>query len=251
VIDIHKTIKVTEKLIVDNSPTILTAVGVVGVGATAFFSHRAGYAFATDVMAQGVAGKTTPDSNVTIVQRQWRKYVPAAGAVAITVGAVVGANRISASRTAALAAAYVLTQEKHEEYKSKVYERFGKKKEEEVRADIAQDKVQRGPAPITVINADKVPCLDLWSMHYFESDMETIRKAVNDINIQIMNDQYASLSDFYDKLGISPSRMSDELGWNTDSMLEVSFNSVLKDDKIPVLTIDFEHQPIRGYGKCY
>lgn len=249
--NIHILLKTAEKFVIDNSPTILTAVGVVGVGATAVLSHRAGYAFATDLMIQNAAGKTTPDSNVVMVQRQWRKYVPATGAVVVTVGAVVGANRISASRAAALAAAYALTKDNHEEYKEKVRELLGKKKEEKVVEAIAADKVNRGPQPIIISSDGKVPCLDLWSMSYFESDMETIRKAVNDINIQIMNDQYASLSDFYDKLSIEPGRMSDELGWNADCMLEVTYNSVLKDDSIPVLTIDFEHQPIRGYGKVY
>lgn len=252
-LNIHKAIKIAEKLIIDNSPTILTAVGVVGVGGTAVLAHRAGYAYAVDVMGQAAEGKTEPDNNVTIVKRNWRKYVPAVGAGALTVGAVVGANRISASRTVALGAAYALTNDKFAEYRDKVEEKLGVKKSEAIKTDIAQDRVNANPPPqnLIVTGQGKVLCLDLWSMTYFESDMESIRKAVNDINIQIMNSQYASLSDFYAKLGIEPGRMSDELGWNTDSMLEVSYNSVLKDDSIPVLTIDFEHEPIRGYGKVY
>lgn len=265
-IDIHKAFKLAEKAIIDNSPTILTAVGVVGSVGTAYLAHQAGYKSAMQLFRHKMETPTKPEEVGLLIEERiqdipmiekvrlvWRHYIPVAGVLPLTMGAVVGANRISASRTAALAAAYVLTQDKHEEYKDKVREMMGKKKEEKVVAEIASDKVNANPPPqnIIITNANKVLCLDLWSMTYFESDMETIRKAANDINIQIMNDQYASLSDFYDKLGIEPGRMSDELGWNTDSMLELSFNSVLKDEKTPILTIDFEHQPIRGYGKCY
>lgn len=255
-INIHKAFKLAEKAIIDNSPTILTAVGVVGSVGAVYLAHQAGYK--TAVQLEEWKNYPNPADKPVLskeekVKRVWRNYIPVAGVLPLTVGAVVGANRISASRTAALAAAYVLTQDKHEEYKDKVREMMGKKKEAAVRTEIAQDKVNANPPPQTVIvNGDnKVLCLDLWSMTYFESDMESIRKAVNDINIQIMNHDYANLSEFYDKLGIEPGRMSDELGWNNDCRLEVSFNSVLKDDKIPVLTIDFEHQPIRGYGNCY
>lgn len=246
--NIHMIIKTAEKLIVDNSPTILTAVGVVGVVGTGVLSYRAGYQQGTDDAVGGV-----PEKKIDYVKRSWKRHVPAVGAGALTVGAVVGANRISASRTVALGAAYVLTNDKFAEYRDKVEEKIGVKKADAIKTEIAQDRVNANPAPQHIIIAadNKVPCLDLWSMTYFQSDVETIRKAMNDINIEIMNNQYASLSDFYEKLGIEPGRMSDELGWNQDCMLEISFNSVLQDDRIPVLTIDFEHTPMRGFGKVY
>lgn len=241
-------IKGLEKLVVDNSPTILTAVGVVGIVGTGVLSYRAGYQQGTDDAVGGV-----PDNKLEYVKRSWKRHVLPVGTGALTVGAVVGANRISVSRTVALASAYALTNEKFSDYREKVEAKLGKKKTDEVKTEIAQEKVDNNPPPQHIIissDAEQM-CLDLWSMTYFKSDVETIRKAVNDINIQIMNSQYASLSDFYEKLGITPGRMSDELGWNTDSMLEVSFNSVLTEDHRAVLTVDFEHEPIRGYGKCY
>lgn len=248
--NIHLLRKTAEKLIIDNTPTILTAVGVVGAVGSTVLAWRAGYK--TREVLEENQHFISPLPKKEMASLVYKHHLPVAGVLATTVVSTVLANRVSVSRAAALGAAYALTNEKFGEYRDKVEEKLGRKKEGAIHTEIAQDKVNANPVPQSIIisNDGKVPCLDLWSMTYFQADMESIRKAANDINIEIMNNQYASLSDFYDKIGITPGRMSDELGWNQDCMLELSFNSVL-DGSTPVLTMDFEHVPIRGYGKCY
>jgi len=40
---------------------------------------------------------------------------------------------------------------------------------------------------------------------------------VNDTNEQIINDSYAALTDYYDRIGLARTDESDEIGWNTTS----------------------------------
>lgn len=251
--NIHLIRKTAEKLIIDNSPTILTAVGVVGIVGTAVVSWRAGYKTREIIAREEEHGAFRKSGNLPFgtkekVQLVWREQIPVVLVPALTVGAVVCANRISASRAAALGAAYMLTTEKHAEYKAKIAEKFSHKKLEEVQTDIAQDGVDKNPPPAQIIIAGTGESMfkDSWSGRYFMSDMESIRRAVNEVNFEIRNGAYCSLTSFYNLIGLEPTFDSDEIGWNDDTMFDVKFSAVAHDGK-PVMVFDFDVIPIRGY----
>lgn len=138
----------TLKLLSDNAPTILTAIGVTGTVMTAALTGRASYraaeiiAFEEHQMAESRADSLTPKEKVKLA---WKEFVPAVGVGAITIACIIGVNRIGMRRTAALAAAYSLSEKAFDEYKSKVVERLGEGKEQRLRDDIAQDQVNRRP----------------------------------------------------------------------------------------------------------
>ena len=99
---------------------------------------------------------------------------------------------------------------------------------------------------VIVLNGD-VLCYDAYAGRYFRSDVEKIRKAQNDINEQILHSNYASLSDLYQLIGLESTAVSEEVGWNTDKMLEIKFTTALTDDNKPCLVINFEVSPARQY----
>jgi hypothetical protein len=80
--------------------------------------------------------------------------------------------------------------------------------------------------------------------------METIRKAVNEINYKINNYYSASLSDFYEMIGLPKTQISDEFGWNTDELLDVEYGSTVLQDGRPAISISYNKVPIRGYDRC-
>lgn len=149
-----------------------------------------------------------------------------------------------------MAAAFVLSERTFEEYKSKVVEKLGARKEQNVRDEIAQDRVLQNPPPPTIVIATgKVLCYDGFAGRYFESDMESLKKAQNDINRQIMYDGFASLSDFYDLLGLRHTDLSDDVGWNSETQeVSLKFSSVLTEDNRPCLAFTFEVHPFRGHS---
>jgi hypothetical protein len=243
------------KLIVDNSPAILTAIGVTGALTTAYLTGRATFKAADLIFeAQLERGYEEPLELKEKVQLCWKAYIPAAASAVLTVAAIVTSNRVGARRAAALASAFAITEKAFDEYRAKVVEKLGEKKEEAVRAEIAQDRINKSPIgdrEVIVTGNGSVLCFDGYSGRYFLSDMETIRKAENDINWQVIHDMYASLSDLYELLGLAPTTVSDEVGWNVDKQLTIKVTSGVTEvlPQKPFLFLDYTTTPIRGYNR--
>lgn len=245
-----------EKLAIDNSPAILTAIGVTGVLTTAYLAGTASFKAAEilddeqkNLDYQRKSHPLEPKEKVLIV---WKLYIPAMASGVLTVVCVISANRIGTRRAAAVAAAYTISERAFAEYKEKVVERMGAPKEQKLRDDLAQERVNRTPLGengVVVMGNGAVLCFDQASGRYFNSSMEELKKAQNDINYQIINDMYASLGDFYGKLGIASTAFSEEVGWTTDLQLELIFSATLSDDQRPCIAIDFRKAPLRGYHK--
>ena len=238
------------KLIADNSPVLLTALGVTGLITTAYLTGKATFK-AAEILEENdtYSDPLTAKEKVTLT---WKVYIPAMATGMATIAVIIAANRVGSRRAAALAAAYTLSEKAFEEYKSKVIDRIGGKKEQEIRDEIAQDRVNRAPSEsreVVMIGPGSVLCYDEFTGRYFLSDMETIRKAVNDINEQVINDSFASLSEFYHRVGLTETSFSEDVGWNLDKLLEVKYSSVLTETGKPCLAIDFTVAPVRHYNR--
>jgi hypothetical protein len=253
-----KLARTAEKFTVDNSPTILTAVGVVGTVATAYLTGKASFKAAKLIDDREFHLKTHqegPTSPIALTQQQkialvWKTFVLPAGAGAFTITAIVFANRISTKRAAALAAAYALSEGRFSEYKDKAKVKLGIKKEEDLRSELAQEKVDREPPPGSlIIVSGKSLFKDEPSGRYFESTMEDIKKAMNDTNYQIMSKEYAVLTDFYERIGLPPTSLSEEFGWDISvDQLEVVFTTVITNDGRPCICMDYNLHPVRHSG---
>jgi hypothetical protein len=139
------------------------------------------------------------------------------------------------------------------EYKAKVLEKLGEKKEMTIRDEIAQDRVNATEnKEVLVVGAGEVLCFDMYTGRYFQSTVEKIRQAENKINFEILNHMYASLSSFYGELGIPATQYSDEVGWNglTDRF-EVRFSTVMSPDNRPCIAMEFTRPPMPEYTKLY
>lgn len=239
--------KRAEKLITDNSTVILTAIGVTGTVVTALLTGRASYRAAA-ILAEE-SPHLEPKEKFRLV---WKLYVPPMVTGSVTVACIVGANRIGNRRAAAMAAAFTLTEKAFTEYKDKVVEKLGERKEMAMRDELAQDRVNRNPLPSEIfITNGSVLCYDQYTGRYFLSDMETIRRAVNDINEIILVDHYATLTDFHERIGLPPTKVSEEVGWNMDAMLHVDYSSVLTEHNKPCLAITYDVSPSRTFFRHF
>lgn len=247
--------KRAEKLAVDNSPAILTAIGVTGTITTAFLtgkaSFRAGEIIANEEYKQNAYAKNRSLESKEKFVLVWKEYIPAVGTGVLTLVCIIFANRIGNRRAAAVAAAYTISEKAFSEYKEKVVERLGTPKEQKIRDEVAQDRVDRNPGghDIVVTGGGEVLCYEAFTGRYFKSDMETLKKGQNDLNYTILNDGYASLSDFYNKIDLPTTSFSEEVGWTSDKLLELNFSTVLSEDGRPCISIDFMTAPIRDYYK--
>lgn len=187
-----------------------------------------------------------------VVKVTWKCYVPAAVTCAVSTACLIGANTVNVRRNAALAAAYTLSETALKEYQEKVVETIGEKKEKTVRDAIAKDHLEKNPVENTeviITGKGDTLCLDLLSGRYFKSDMEKLKRAENELNRRMKYENYISLNDLYDEIGLSQTRLGDKLGWNIDKgYIEIYFSSQLATDGTPCLTLDFNNAPTYDYS---
>lgn len=245
----------------DHSTTILTGVGVGGTVATAFLTGRASFKAAELIDAETHKQEEDlefPETKVTLstktkVKLVWRLYLPAFGVGATTITSIIAANKISSKKIAALAVASGISERALQEYKTKVVEKLGMRQDRALRDEIAQDRVSSNPASREVILAGtgEVLFYDMTTGRYFQSTMEEVKRAENKINYELIHSMSASLSEFYDLVGLAPTNFSDTVGWNTNNHIEVLFSTVLSTDGRPCIAIDFSKPPISNYEKLW
>ena len=245
--------KRAEKFTIDNSPLILTVVGVTGTITTAYLTGQAAFR-AADIIRDYKDEAQALTSFKEKVNVTWKEYIPAGAVGIITIVAIISANQIGTRRTAAIAAAYSLSDKAFNEYKEKVVEKLGQRKEESIRDELAQDRVDSNPAAsrgIIVAGSGEVLCYEQFTGRYFKSSMDELKAAQNEVNARIISDNYASLSDFYDEMSLPHTSVSDEIGWNSDRLMELEFSTVLSDDGKPCIAIDYRVSPVRDYFRLH
>lgn len=255
--NISQIVRQVEKFAVDNSPLILTAIGVTGVVTTALLTGKACIKATRLVDFDDAERERNDEGSLPFsgkVKLVWPHFIPPLATAALTVTAIIMSNRIGTRRAAAMAAAYSISEKAFEEYREKVVEKLGKGKERAARDELTQERMDRNPISqnqVLITGNGPVPCYDVYSGRYFLSDMESMKKAVNDINYRVINHNGASVNEFYDKLGIPHIEVGEEMGWTTDELLEPYFTTTMTDDERPALSLEFRSKPVRHYFRTH
>jgi len=230
-----------------NSPTLLTVVAVGGVGLTAYLTAKGTVKAAEEIYTFEESTYVSDDPKERVknqVRVAWRCYIPAASAGIATVACIVGANRVGVRRAAAAQAGLFLAERTYSEYRQKVIEDLGQRKDDSIRDEIAKDRVLAKEPPsqeVLLTGPGNVLSMELYTGRYFACDMETLRKAQNTLNERLIRHDYASLDDFYYIIGLRSTRVSSEIGWRSDRMMELQFTSVLTDDGRPCIAFDYSY----------
>lgn len=246
-----------QKLVKDNSTAILTGVGVAGTVSTAVLTGRASLKAARlidfeehDKVVENGKELDLQDK----VKLVWKLYIPPVATGALTITAIIMANRLATKEAAALAAAYSLTERALTEYREKVLEKIGESKETDIRDSMVEARMSKNPVnsrEIILAGTGDVLCYDMLSGRYFQSSVEAIRKAENEVNFDIVNHMYCSLSRFYEEIGLPPTGISDTMGFNTEHRCNVRFSTQMSSDGRPAVAIDFAYLPVINYDKYW
>lgn len=241
---------------VKHSPEILTAVGIVGMISTTVMAVKA-----TPKAIRLIEEKKAEENKdelaaVETVKVAWKPYVPAVVTGVVSSACLIGANSIHSKRHAALMTAYQLSTTALSEYREKVVETIGEKKEKTIHDKIAKDKVEQNPSSqsqVIVTGKGKSLCFDPLSGRHFESDIDLMKKAMNDLNYRmtIGMEMSISLNEFYDAIGLPQIPLGDELGWRVDKgMIDIHFSAQIDDDK-PCIVIEHQMPPEYNFNKLY
>jgi hypothetical protein len=236
-----------------HSPEILTGVGIAGMLTTTVLAVKA-----TPEAMRRIEKKKRDEDHKTLtavqtVQASWKCYIPAAVTGVMSTACLIGASTLNGRRNAALATAYSLSETALHEYRDKVVETIGEKKEEAIRESIDKDRVERNPPSQEILMAEgcgKTLCYDATFGRYFYSDVETLRHAANKLNRQmnVMSEPYVSLNEFYMEINLPTVDAGDALGWNMyRGAIELEFSSQLANGSTPCLVMSFKVMPDYKY----
>lgn len=191
-----------------------------------------------------------------VVPLVWKCYIPTAVISAATISAVFLSWKFGRTQLNASKLATYMAQETFKSYSTNVKRRLaeGSLTEETLKQEEAEARIVKSNDPgsdpsVLIVAGDQVPVLDGYSGRTFYSSVASIREAVNNVNEEIFGNLYSSLTDFYDHLGLEPTGGSDEVGWNADHPLKVTFGAVLLDNGKPCIRMDYELDPYHGYAE--
>lgn len=250
---LHKILQQANKHI----PEICTGFGVGGM-----FTAIGLSIYATPKALRLIEEAKTEDDSIElnaidIVRITWKPYVPAIVTATLSTICLVGGCSVGVRRNAALASAANVSAMALRDFREATNNSVGEKKLKEIEGKVAEKKLQENPVSDTVIYAGpggKALFYDELSNQYFESDRETIRKVINDLNWQMGygSETYISLSQFYDALGLRHTTFSDIIGWNIrDGNIELNLTTKFADDGRPCGVIGFTSWPQQGFQELY
>lgn len=150
-------------------------------------------------------------------------------------------------------AAYTISETALKEYQEKVIEVVGKKKEQEIRDAVAKEKIAQNPVSnkeVIITGKGESLCYDPLSGRYFNSDIETVRRVVNDLNRDMRDSMSISLNEFYDAIEIPHTDLGDFLGWNIEKgYIDLDFSTQLSEDGRPCLVLGHHNAPFYGFDR--
>lgn len=241
-----------------NGPVILGGVAVTtGVTAT-IMGVKAGFkaSYILDEYGRENGYETLEETihmtdNKKLLELTAAEAIPVAVLSLTSISAVVAAIYLQNRRNAALVSLYAITEGSFREYRNKVTEHIGSKKEQKVVDEIRDDVLAKNP-----VNRDLVVrtgnggtlCYDELSGRYFESDIESIRSAVNDANESMMGGaNFLSLNELYSLLGLKGIELGRAIGWNVDNIIKLDIGSHIASNGQPCLVVSFENTPHPDY----
>ena len=239
-----------------HTPEILTGIGVAGMVTSTVLAVKAtpkAYLLVNDRKDELEVEKLPVTE---LVKTTWKCYIPAAVTCGASIACLVGASSVNFKRNAALATAYKLSEAALSEYKDAVIETIGEKKEQSVRDKVAEERLKKNPvskSEIIVTDNGTTLCYDPVGNSYFKSNIQQIESAKNKLNARMLSENYVSLNDFYDELGIGPTKLGEDLGWDIykDGLIDIAFSSQLAEDGTPCLVMDYSIAPRYEYYKVH
>lgn len=242
-IDVKYLVRTAGTFVTKNAPAILTGIGVATSLASSVLAYKAG------MLSKAVLDAAPEESKATFFHKAaltWKLWTPSLALAAISATCVIGANAVHAKRLAAIAGIYAITDNNFKEYQEKVGQMFGSTQPERVSEAVVEEHMAKTPATKSYIfdtqQGDTLFFDDL-SGRYFLSDIETVRKAQNDLNNILYGDAWVSLNRLYELLELPTVSLGEDLGWVPDNMVDIKFMPKLTENNRPCIALTYKTDP--------
>lgn len=248
-INITNFIKSTQFVLSKHSPEILTGLGIAGMITTTILAVKATPKAVKEIeeFEECVLCDHEKIKPMDAVKMTWKYYIPAAVTGTVSIACLIGASSVNVRRNAALATAYKLSETALTEYRDKVIETIGEKKEQAVREAVAKDKIEKNPVNqqnVIITGKGDMLCYDHLFGRYFKSDIDKLKRITNELNRRMRDEMYISLNEFYYEVGLDGVDAGDDIGWDIDrGYIDIDFSSHLASDGTPCLDVSFSIPP--------
>lgn len=256
----------TKSFLSSHSPEILTGLGISSMVTSTILAVKA-TPKAVQLISEEMTNRSEDNgtgSTVMVVhdlefkdkfKLVWKEYLPAASFGVSGIIFVICGIVIKNKRSAALATAYAMTEHAFMTYKDKVIETIGEKKEKQIRQSIDQDTINKNPPKtnqVVMVSKNNTLIRDMLSGRYFRGDIDKIRKIVNECNRTITIDNYISLNEFYNYIGLEGVKNGDRIGWNIDTgLIELDFSACIAENDEPCICIDYVRMPKANFDRLF
>lgn len=212
---------------------LLTGGAILGLGSTVILTVRATKKVMDDLAYRNVPLDAIKEDPITVVKLEWKNLLPPLLTSAATVGCIIGTHRFSTRMYSDLIAVYHVSETALKEFKETTAEVVGDKKMIEIKDRLAEKHLDQ------VHQSDLIDYLegemggqtlfyDAMSGRRFRSNLEAVRKAINDYNHLLLTQSFTmTLNDFYDMIGLRYIELGTRMGWSANHPLEVYFSSTL------------------------
>ena len=242
----------TRNFLSKHSPEILVGIGVTGMVTSTVLAVKA-TPKALILLEQAKEDKGDALTTIETIKVAWKPYIPAALLSVASISCIIGASAVNTKRNTALATAYAISERSLLTYRDKVIETIGEKKEKEIKDKVAQDAVDNKPvsnSQVIITTKGNTLCMDSISRRYFRSDLDNVKKIVNELNREMLTQNYVSLNEFYYALGLDGIKSGSRLGWNvSDGFIELRYSTCLAENDEPCIVIDFDNEPYYDFDK--
>lgn len=244
-----KLMQTIKPFFIKHEPELLMGAGISGMIFATVYSVRA-----TSLAIKKL--QAVDEQNLTKKKKfklVWRLYLPVVASLGVSTACIIGGNRVSNKRTAALAAAYTVSETALQEYRNKTMEIVGPKKEQQIHeavsADATTQAYNNGNTTVVLTGDGDSLFYEPLSGRFFKTNWNKVLRAANELNSAALTgiDGTITLSDWFDKLGLAKTEISDTMGWNIDNgpkgLIEVTIDSSITPENVPCGSIFYVNRP--------
>lgn len=184
-----------------------------------------------------------------MVKTAWRLYLPAALTFASGVGCVLVGTIKNSKDKSGYAAAYALTESRLASYSSSVKEKVSEKAHKDILDLEAEKEVKERPVStnqVIITGHGETLIYDQWSKRYFETNIDNIDKAKNELNAKLLSEGEACINDFYEAVGLPPTDIGEDFKWHVitrSELVDIHKSAQIADNGQPCICISFSWPP--------
>lgn len=240
----------SRQLLKENSPTILTYIGAIGVISTAVLSAKA-TPKAIKLAEKSKEEKKTELTKVELVVSVLPAYIPTIAMASGTIFCIFGANVLNKKKQASIMSAYAMLNNYHKNYRNVLIEKYGEEVDEDVQAELARQRCDYHQIGIETPD-QKMKFFDQFSGKYFTRYEREIMDAEYHLNRNFIMRGYSNLNEFYTFLGLPETEQGEKIGWSCyDGYCWIDFQHLIMTDRDDpgeqIYMIDYIFEPTEDY----